>query len=86
MPKFIGNVIEGAVQIHDNCSPSKERIKLSFSQAILLPAKEIMCSLNTSDKGSKGSYAKRWYEWFALPETILKSPQSTQSMLEKINK
>lgn len=56
MPKLIGNSIPGATQIEDNASP-EELVKLSYSQARLLPVVDVVCSLDTTDRGSKGSYA-----------------------------
>lgn len=80
MPKFIGNTIKGSIRIQDNAAPHESRIKLTYVQAIRLPANKIMASLNTSDKGSKGSYAKRWFNWYASPDTILNNENSTDNM------
>jgi hypothetical protein len=83
MPKFIGNIIFGAKKIQDNARVPEWCIALSFSQAKLLPPECIICSLNTSDRGSKGSYAKRWYNWFANVEDIINCKNSSKLMLER---
>lgn len=83
MPKFIGNEIPGATIIGDDSVPVRDgqrALRLSYAQAILLPASDVFCSLNTRDRGSKGSFAKRWYNWFALPNAILACEKSTKKM------
>ena len=86
MPKFIGRQISNAIQIQDNAGENSCRVKLSYSQIKLLPHWLVICSLDTTDKGSKGSYAKRWFRWFASPSAILASSKSTENMLEKARK
>jgi hypothetical protein len=84
MPKMIGNSIEGAARIQDNApAAGHERVRLSYSQAILLPAGDVVCSLDTTDKGSPGRKAKRWYRWYASAAAILASPRSTKIMRER---
>lgn len=84
MPKMIGNWIEGATKIEANASEDGEtRVRLSYAQAVLLPASEIMASLDTTDCGSKRSLAKRWYRWFASADAILACPSSTCNMRDK---
>lgn len=81
MPKMIGNTIHGARQIEDNARSLPERARLSYAQAVMLPPERVMCSLNTSDNGGFGRFAKRWYNWFAKPEDILALPNATESMI-----
>lgn len=83
MPKFIGNQIDGAKIIQDNAPETNERVKLSFSQARLMPPEQVLCSLDTTDRGSKGSLAKRWYRWFSHPKDILSNKRSTANMIAK---
>jgi hypothetical protein len=80
MPKFIGNHIHGAVDISDIPSEMRGLVQLSYSQVKLLPAHQIKYVLNTSDKGSRGTYAKRWNDWYASPEDVLNAPQATENM------
>jgi hypothetical protein len=82
MPKFIGRTISGAKHIEPN-SRRVDYVRLSYSQAKLLSPEHIFCSLDTSDKGSRGSYAKRWYRWYAAPEIIIESSNSTVKMIER---
>lgn len=77
MPKFIGNKIAGAEQIEDNAKETPTRVRITYVQAKKLPPSAVMCSLDTTDRGSKGSYAKRWYRWFADPSAIHMSPHAT---------
>lgn len=80
MPNFIGRVIMGASEIENNAKANDTRVRLSYSQAIRLPAEQVLCSLDTTDRGSRGSRAKRWYRWFAAPTAILACPASTPAM------
>ena len=81
MPKMIGNSIYGATHIaQHNARPSDDLVRLSYSQAVLLPASDISCSLDTTDRGGPGRVGKRWFRWFAAPRTILAHPRSTQIM------
>ena len=81
MPKMIGNWIEGATQIDNNMSAhGTDRVRLSYSQAVLLPASAIEASLDTTDRGGPKSLAKRWYRWFASADAIEACPRSTKAM------
>jgi hypothetical protein len=79
MPKFVGRRITGATEIEANAERT-ELVRLTYSQAKLLPSNKVLCSLNTSDRGSIGRVAKRWYTWFAHPLDILECEQSTANM------
>jgi hypothetical protein len=84
MPKFIGNQArDGSIQIHDNALQNEDLVRLTYSQQKLLPASDVRYSLDTTDRGSKGTYAKRWYRWFTSRETITQSKRATQSMLTR---
>lgn len=80
MPKFIGNIIEGSRQLDQ---PEYEVVKISYSQARLLPPAEVMHELDTSDRGGIKCYAKRWYRWYAEKNSIIRCPKSTPNMLLK---
>lgn len=81
MPKFIGNRIEGATHLPQfNASTPRGHVRLSYSQAALLPPDYVVCSLDTTDRGGRGSYAKRWYRWFASADHILACERSTKLM------
>lgn len=84
MPKFVGAPApRGAKRIEDNAFPVPgKRVKLAYSQMRLLRARDVMYSLDTTDKGSAGCLAKRWYRWFSSPRAILEGT-STLAMREK---
>lgn len=84
MPKFVGSRIEGARRIHDNAAPPLSHVPLTYAQARLLPASEVVCSLDTTDKGSAGCYAKRWFRWFAHRAAVMACKRSTPKMLAKV--
>jgi hypothetical protein len=74
MPKYIGQDLSsvGAVQ-----GPiPKDYIRVSWSQAHYLrqrdPSVQIVCYLDTSDRGGPRSYAKRWWCWHAPRATVLR--------------
>lgn len=80
MPKFIGNSAPtGAHQLADDARP-KNMVALSYSQMKLLPGDHVHYSLNTSDRGSRGTLAKRWYNWFAEIDFVLANEQATPKM------
>lgn len=84
MPKFVGCNIPGSTRIQAN-APSLRgvRVKLTYKQALLLPAEHIQRSLDTSDRGGVNQFAKRWYRWFAAPDHILLSSDATPNMRER---
>lgn len=82
MPKFIGQKIENSTRIQDNASEHPDRIRITYAQACMLPACEVLCSMDTMDRGSRGSYAKRWYRWFASPAAIL-AGRGTANMIAR---
>ncbi len=86
MPQFIGSQIIDAICIEDNAITPLNYIRLTYSQAILLPPNLILKSLNTTDKGSKGNYAKRWYNWFGNINDILLCNKSTKLMRSNASK
>lgn len=83
MPEFVGSRIYGATQIENHAAARFDRVRLTYAQARRLPAAVVLCSLDTTDQGSKGSYAKRRYRWFAAPDAILGCAQSTDNMRER---
>lgn len=79
MPKFVGNTIEGSR--HLAAAPKDATlVKLSYSQAVKLSATEIYYELDTSDRGSRGTLAKRWQRWYATVEAIESCAASTAKM------
>lgn len=81
MPKFIGKSIEGSIRVEDNASDiDLKKVRITYSQAKLLPTNCVFCSLCTTDKGGRGTYAKRWYRWFASPWEILTNEETTKKM------
>ena len=79
MPKFVGRTIAGSREI--KLAPrDAQLVKLSYSQAVKLPATEVYYELDTSDRGSRGSLAKRWHRWYATVETIESCEASTTKM------
>jgi hypothetical protein len=79
MPKFVGNPGTAHLSRH-NQDAGPGLVRLTYAQARLLPACDVACSLDTTDRGSKNSLAKRWYRWFARPDTILGSGCATPAM------
>jgi hypothetical protein len=79
VPKFIGNTIRGSLDLHEHESP-EELMSLSYSQARLLPPADVYYRLNTSDRGSRGSLAKRWHDWYSTVSAILACSDSTRKM------
>ena len=83
MPKLIGHrPTEEMTVLEENANPA-DMVKLTWSQACLMPAAEIWASKDTTDKGSRGHKAKRWYRWYAYPASIMNNPRSTASMKAK---
>ena len=81
MPKMIGKRIAGAIRIDNNATEEATGlVRLAYRQAIKLPVESIICSLDTTDRGGRHSYAKRWYRWFASPSAILNCENSTAAM------
>lgn len=83
MPKFVGRTIGGVKVIQNNAPQTKDRMKVSYSQAKLMPPNQVVCSLDTTDRGGKKTLAKRWYRWFVKPEDVLNNKNSTKAMIEK---
>ncbi len=83
MPKFIGNTIDGAPHdLDDNTIGALVGLtRLTYAQARLMPAEVIHTSLDTSDKGSRGVLAKRWFRFFAAPRDVLANVDSTVNMI-----
>lgn len=82
MPKYVGSTIpDGSRRIEDNVEGGTyDLVRLKHNQMRLLPAICVMRSMDTSDKGSSGTLAKRWYRWFASSSDILANPKSTPNM------
>ncbi len=85
MPKFVGSVIKGAQTLAPNATLTSLPpgfVKLTYSQAIRLPAEQVYASLDTTDRGSRGTLAKRWNRWFAKAADVLACPASTVNMVD----
>ena len=62
-------------------SPDKARLlKISYAQKKLLPQNQVYYRYNESDRGGPRVLAKRWYEWYVLPENVAHAKQATQNM------
>ncbi len=81
MPKFIGRTITGSRNT-EHAPEGSTLVCLTYSQAVKLPASEVYTTLNTSDRGSRGSFAKRWYNWYATVEAIESCDRATHKMRE----
>ncbi|MCI0558874.1 MAG: hypothetical protein MN733_10295 [Nitrososphaera sp.] len=78
---MIGSTINGAIEM-PNYTQVAGMVKLAYSQAIRLqPEAPVYCVYNTSDRGSRGMLAKRWYDWFAIPEDVIDHPRATKRMI-----
>ena len=76
MPKFIGNKIDGSRRLDEAAGLTP----LTYAQAVRLPARCVFFTVNATDRGSRGSYAKRWHNWWARPGDIIDCPSSTPNM------
>jgi hypothetical protein len=72
MPKFIGNDLKCVETWADNCEVSSRDVwvRVAYSQAAKLDAADRAKSLDTTDSGSRGSYAKRWFRWFGRRDAV----------------
>lgn len=83
MPKFVGRRARaGTEQIQDNAGIDSVPgfVRLTYTQQLKLAPEDVVVSLDTTDRGSKGSYAKRWWRWFGRIEAVLACPDATSSM------
>jgi hypothetical protein len=87
MPKMIGSDIPGVGTFAPNMPEHyPDRIRLTYAQARLLDPADVLRSLNTTDKGSRGTMAKRWWMWFAPADAILFATRVTPNMLGRITR
>lgn len=82
MPKFIGRTIDGVPEL-DTHPDRRQWRKISYSQAKLLNPQDIVCVLDTSDRGGIGRKAKRWYRWYAPLWVLVSHPAATANMRAK---
>lgn len=86
MPRFIGCAPpEGArdlatATISPGMSPL---VRLTYSQMRLMPHHTVFYRLDTSDRGGKGRYAKRWYRWYSTRVAIESNANATPSMKKR---
>lgn len=83
MPKFVGGTIEGVRQIENNAVPPMLWVRLTYSQARLMPRRYVVKSLDTTDRGAYRRYAKRWYRWFGYAPRVATSRRATPKMRSK---
>lgn len=79
MPKLIGHE-PSELDAHE--SPRETDVQVSYAQARVLRRASVVIRavLDTSDRGSRGRLAKRWYAWYADPRDILTCPVATMAM------
>lgn len=90
MPKLVGNKpFVGCLRLDDNAETPPGMVRVSYAQAAIIDEhsgaagrNQLVCSLDTTDSGCAGTYAKRWYRWFASIECIEQCPRSTKKMRE----
>lgn len=62
-------------------------VRVTYAQARIIQracgAQHVYASLDTTDRGSRRSLAKRWYRWFVDAGTIAECAQSTPSMHQR---
>lgn len=84
MPKFIGHDVpyghKHVLELEDNDDGGAGLVRLTYSQACLMPDGTVLRSLDTTDRGSVRCYAKRWYRWYAPADAVLANPRSTPAM------
>ena len=78
MPKYIGTRIDGAD--YEERFNRLSYVPLTYSQAMLMPANQVYALYNTSDRGYRGTLAKRWHNWYAKPADVSLNPRSTPNM------
>ena len=72
MPQFIGKSIKGCERIdEDNAWDVDGYVAITYSQAIKLDPSDLLCSLDTTDKGGPRRMAKRWYRWFGRRSAVI---------------
>lgn len=85
MPRFIGCAPpEGAQDIATEDIPNAGKlVKLTYSQMRLMDPADVYYVLDTSDRGGKGRYSKRWYRWYSTRVAIESNPRSTPCMKKR---
>ena len=86
MPKFIG---QDDSRIPTFCPCGREVVKVTWSQVQYLLQHGLTPSdfgkvLDTSDKWSKGSLAKRWYRWYVYTAAIRPEIVLTKALEKKV--
>jgi hypothetical protein len=85
MPKFVGRSRHslGAERIEDNSGGRPGFVRVTYQQAAMVrrhaPNVTILASLDTTDKGSRHTFAKRWYRWF-VPTKVAARPWATEAL------
>jgi hypothetical protein len=84
MPKLVGH---GPVDGDKPLSEAPENdviVRLTWPQAVRVrhAGAQIYYDLNASDRGGPGRLAKRWYEWYATVQDVLRS-HPTESMYHR---
>jgi hypothetical protein len=72
MPKFVGRDIEGVARTEDmaHLDVPQGYCVVVYSQAKKLNPCDLLKSLDTRDRGSRGSFAKRWWRWLGRVEAV----------------
>jgi hypothetical protein len=89
-PKLVGRAASslGASVVEQNLSRIPGHVRVTYAQAAMLrqvhPETAVLASLDTTDKGSRGSYAKRWYAWF-VPKEYAKGTGALDKRAARVN-
>lgn len=88
MPKFIGTNYEAKIVQKYDVLDDEPYIRLTASQVKMLLQKYkpsiigLVKELDTTDKGGKHSYAKRWWRYY-IPATTILCISGTKNMKER---
>jgi hypothetical protein len=84
MPKLIGHAPVKEDRPFEDAPDDRVIVRLTWPQAVRVRKHggQVYYDLNTSDRGGPGRLAKRWYEWYATVQDVLRA-QPTESMLER---
>ena len=83
MPRMIGKTLPEVRQENDNLCAIPGYTRIQFAQAAKLRTEDLLCSLDTTDKGGPNRRAKRWFRWFGKMDAVLKL--GTASALRRVS-
>jgi len=70
MPRFVGNDLNASRVLEDNARTVPGYARIAYAQAAKLAPEDLAKSLDTTDRGGRRTYAKRWFRWFGRVEAV----------------